>query len=135
MQRRTPDRMQSHTLPAVRVYADEWETVRNASTAAGLSVSEYIRSKVLANPAPIMRQSADNPALQSVSSTSLLESLALSALPSRESNLPQSFPQSENKKKAGPSRVRSQALAGECEHGFKRRGELTACGECKRKAL
>ncbi len=50
----------SAILPTVRVRPEELQSVKNAATTANQSVSEYIRSKVLADSAPITRQSVDS---------------------------------------------------------------------------
>ena len=125
---------QSETLSAimttVRMKPSELESVRNAALQAGLSFSEYVRAKLCANPALIPSQSsATNPLIPS-------QELPSSASPKTSSSLLQSLPASEQEGIAGHNRIhsieRKRAKPGECEHGFKKIGRLTACSECKK---
>jgi uncharacterized protein (DUF1778 family) len=63
---RTAVRKQEKYL-AVRCFTEEMETIRNAAKQAGVSMSEYVRTKLLADLQPIPSQSQAIPLSQSSS--------------------------------------------------------------------
>ena len=136
--RRSPGKLITCSLPAVRVYPEELQQIRNSACLQGLSVSEYIRTQCLANSAPFSSPFSPNkPSENTPSPVQVSSDSPLAALDHVQVDCEDKKKREEN---AGPvSHIHKRASAKslpnktECPHGYKIIGGRTACSECKRK--
>ena len=134
---RVMGRKQTAKLPPVRMFSEEYQTVQNAAILAGKTLSEYVRSVLLADDAPKPSQSVTNPPQEL---TSLLPQ-TIPSVPSaphlgyQVSNASETLSEKmmERQSVAENPRARKHAKAGFCPHGFRFVAGRTACSECKRK--